>query len=97
MTIEEIKKVVIPIAKNYEIPKIALFGSVSKGINNESSDIDFLIEKGAKIRDLWDLSDFVKTLEQTLNRNVDVITYSGVKNSLLAKSILDSEIVIYEA
>jgi len=97
MTIEEIKQKIIPIAKEYGIPKVAIFGSVAKGLVTVNSDIDILIEKGDKIRDLWDLSDFSDKIEKSLQKSVDVITYTGLKNSVMAGSILAGEIIIYEA
>jgi predicted nucleotidyltransferase len=45
--IETIKFCVEPIAKDYGIKKIYLFGSYAKGTANEDSDVDLLIEKGS--------------------------------------------------
>ena len=44
--ISTIKKVIIPIAKDYGIKRIYLFGSYAKGNANEKSDVDLLVEKG---------------------------------------------------
>lgn len=48
-TIEEIKCIVIPIAKSYGIASISLFGSYAKGKATSKSDLDFIIDKGELI------------------------------------------------
>ena len=96
MTIDQIKEKVIPIAKEYNIPKIAIFGSAARGDSTENSDIDFLIEKSDKIRDLVDLSSFSIKLEKSLNKPVDVVTYKGLEKSIMRESILENEVIIYE-
>ena len=45
-TIDEIKNITVPVAKQYGIEKVALFGSYAKGEQNENSDIDLIIKKG---------------------------------------------------
>lgn len=45
-TIEELKAIIIPIAKKYGIQKVYLFGSMARGDGDENSDIDLRIEKG---------------------------------------------------
>ena len=45
-TIEEIRKIAVPVAKQYGVEKVALFGSYAKGEQKESSDIDLIIKKG---------------------------------------------------
>ena len=41
LTIDEIKEKAIPIAKNYGISELSLFGSYSRNQQKESSDVDF--------------------------------------------------------
>lgn len=44
-TIDEIKNITVPVAKQYGLEKVALFGSYAKGKQNETSDIDLIIKK----------------------------------------------------
>ena len=92
-TIEEIKKVSIPIAKKYGVKKLALFGSYARGEQKANSDIDFLIEKG-KIQGL-EFFGFINNLEDDLGVHVDVMTYNSLRESLISDSICD-EVVLYE-
>ena len=97
MTIDQIKEKVIPIAKEYGVTKIALFGSVAKGTATENSDVDFLIDKGDshKMRG-WDFFDFENEVSEALGVKAEVFTYRGIQDSIIKDSILENEVVIYE-
>jgi hypothetical protein len=93
-TIDDIKRVSIPVARKYGVKKLALFGSYARGEQKDGSDIDFLIEKG-EIQDLFVFCGFVNALEDSLGRRVDVLTYDALKDSFIAGSVGD-EVVLYE-
>lgn len=92
-TIDEIKHIVIPIAKSYGIAKISLFGSYAKGNATSNSDIDFIIEKG----DLIGIKYFslLEELEDALNCKIDLIT-TGFSNKEFLNKIKENEVLIYE-
>jgi len=92
-TIDEIKRISVPIAQRYGVKKLALFGSYARGEQKDTSDIDFLIEKG-KIQG-WEFFGFINNLEDDLGMHVDVITYDSLKDSLITDSVRD-EVVLYE-
>lgn len=93
-TINEIKKIVSDVAKQYGVKKASLFGSYCNGNPTAQSDIDLIIDKG-KIRGLIMFNSFINSLEDKLNKPVDVITYTSLENSLIKDSIND-EVVLYE-
>lgn len=57
---------------------VAIFGSVARGEEMPSSDIDFLVEfeKGASLFDLMHVEDELVLL---LGRSVDVVSLGGLK------------------
>lgn len=57
---------------------VALFGSVARGDDTSTSDIDFLVEfdKGSSLFDLMDLQE---ALEALLGVSVDVVSAGGLK------------------
>jgi len=57
---------------------VALFGSVARGDDTASSDIDFLVEftSGSSLFDLMDLQE---ALEGLLGVSVDVVSIGGLK------------------
>ena len=95
MNTEAIKEKIVPIAMQYGVSKLALFGSAASGEDNENSDIDILIDKGTLINPL-SFCEFCDTLEAAVGRAVDVVTYASIQNSALKDSILSNEVVLYE-
>ena len=92
-TIDEIKKISIPVAQKYGVKKLALFGSCARGEQRPTSVIEFLIDKG-RIRGL-EFFGFINDLEDNLGIPIDVLTYDSLKESLIADAIED-EVVLYE-
>ena len=81
-TIEEIRDTAITLGQQYGVEKIFLFGSYARGDNNESSDIDFRIDKG-NIRGLFQLCGFKNKLEDLLGKEVDVLTTQSLDKDFL--------------
>ncbi len=94
MTVESIKKEIIPILERQGVNKAAVFGSVARGEAKDTSDIDLLVnlEEG---KSLFDLVGLKLELEEKLKRRVDVVTYNGI-NRHLKDLILKEQKVIYE-
>ncbi len=92
MTINQIKKKILPILKKNDINRASLFGSVVRGEATEESDIDLLVEfKGEK--SLLDLAGLKIELEELLGKKVDVLTYNSL-HPLLKDRILREQKVI---
>lgn len=92
-TVDEIKNIVTPIAKEYGIDSLYLFGSYSNGSANDKSDIDLRIDKG-KIRSLFALTGFRLALEDALRLPVDLIT-SDISDKNFLRLIADEEVLLY--
>jgi len=92
-TIEEIRKIAVPIAQQYGVEKLALFGSYANGVADERSDIDFIIKKG-KLRGL-NFFGFINSLEDNLGVSIDMATYESLDEYLSAE-IIGKEVVLYE-
>ncbi|MBI3258798.1 MAG: nucleotidyltransferase family protein [Ignavibacteriae bacterium] len=87
-----IKKKVVPIMKRHAVKRASIFGSFARGTAKAKSDVDFLIEYKEKNKSLFDLVDLKSDLEETLDRKVDVITYSSIywriRERILAEQIV---------
>ena len=92
-TIDEIRKTVTVISKEYGVENVYLFGSYARGDNNEDSDIDLRIDKGA-IRGLFMLSGFRNKLIDSLGKEVDVLTTQSLDKNFL-DHIAREEILLY--
>ncbi len=93
-SISGIRKAITPIAKQYGISKVFLFGSYAKGTANENSDIDLLIEKG-KPMSLLKLSGMRQECEEALKLSVDLVTTTGIEREF-QKEIAGTEVLLYE-
>lgn len=96
MSVENVKKKILPILKSQDIVKAGVFGSFANGKAKKNSDIDILIEynKGNK-KTLFDFVGLKLDLEKKLKRKVDLLTYDSI-HPLLKEIILNEQQVIYE-
>jgi predicted nucleotidyltransferase len=93
MTRSEIRSIIIPILKKYDIIKASLFGSIVRGEATEKSDIDILVEF-KKGRTLLDLVGLKLELEDIFKKKVDVLTYNSINPRLKKYILKDQEILI---
>ena len=93
-TINEIKEKTVPIAKEFGIKSMSLFGSYARGDANDNSDVDIFIDKG-KMRSLISYYMFVQELEKVLNCHVDVVT-TGIEDKEFLQQIMIDGVLIYE-
>lgn len=81
----------------YNVAQLFVFGSILTDSFNESSDIDFLV--GFRGIDLVDYADnyfnLKDSLESLLNRQVDLLEDSAIKNPFFRQSIDSSKQLIY--
>lgn len=94
MTIQSIKKQIVPTLKRAGAIKIAVFGSYARGDFNSKSDIDILVKFG-KETTLLKLSGVKIKLEEKSGKKIDLLTYGGI-NPRLKKAILQEQKIIYE-
>lgn len=95
LTSMEIAEIIRPIALDYGIKRVFLFGSYAKGTATNDSDIDLLIEKGRPIS-LVGLSGLRLQFQEELQRSVDLLTTSGIDEAF-RKEIEGTEVLLYEA
>ncbi|MCH8024419.1 MAG: nucleotidyltransferase family protein [Candidatus Marinimicrobia bacterium] len=93
MTINEIKRKVLPILRKYDLKKAGIFGSIARGELREDSDVDILVEIERDDLSLLDFVGIKLELEAALGRKVDLVEYDTIK-PLLRERILAEEIPI---
>lgn len=93
MTVEGIKKKILPVLKRYDIRRAGVFGSVVRGEVREDSDVDILVEIERDDISLLDFVGIKLELEEALGRKVDLVEYSTIK-PLIKERILSEEVVI---
>lgn len=93
-TINEIRNMTAPVAKEYGIERMSLFGSYARGEAKEDSDIDLYIERG-KLKSLLQYFAFIDELENVLGCHVDVVT-TGIEDKQFLSAIMKEEVLLYE-
>lgn len=77
--------------KNYKVKSIGLFGSFARNEANENSDVDILVQFSEDIG--WEFIDLKQFLEESLEREVDLVTVEALKSELKEEILRD---VIYQ-
>ena len=93
-TIEELQSRISPIAIQYGVERVYLFGSYARGCATADSDIDLRIDKG-KLRGLFALSGMRLDICSALDKNVDLLTTNSLDEDFLGR-IHGDEVLIYE-
>ncbi len=93
-TIGEIKEKTIPVAKEYGIKQMSLFGSYARGSANDESDVDLYIDKG-RLKSLIQYFQFVADLERALQCHVDVVSI-GIEDTDFLNRIKSEGVLLYE-
>lgn len=92
--IQELARIVSPIAASYGVDKLYLFGSRARGDQRPDSDYDFLISKG-EVQTLFLHAALWQALEDALHSSVDLITDSSDDRELIENARKDG-ILLYE-
>ena len=97
-TIYEIKAKIIPIAKQYNLSNVYLFGSYARGEEDENSDIDIALE----IEDESQYMNVFEILSRVFNCDVDILLVNDLLNprtnigTLVKKNFLHDRVLIYQ-
>ena len=82
-TIEKIKNQRGYLSSEFGVERIALFGSVAAGADDENSDIDLVVEFSRPVG--LKFMRLVEYLEEVLGRKVDLVTRAGLDNIRVRK------------
>ena len=100
-SIYEIQQRIAPVAKQYGVKAVFLFGSYARGEATENSDIDFYVEFSKPLGLRY--CSFFSDIEESVGKSVDIITKDGLYNPVtlsmnepLIKRILEERKCIYE-
>ena len=77
-TIDDIRNKTAPIAKEFGVSRMSLFGSYARGEATDDSDVDLYIDRG-KLSNLLQYFAFVDELEDVLHCHVEVVT-TGIED-----------------
>lgn len=93
MSFEQIKNLIEPILSKYHITHAGVFGSYAKNLQNESSDIDLLINY-KKPFSYFDLVRLEQELEDVSGKSFDVVTENSL-SSFIKTGVMSESKTVY--
>lgn len=93
-SVEQLSRVISPIAQKYDAKRVYLFGSHARGEAKVDSDVDLRLEMGRTLG-LFALSGFAIDLESALGCKVDLLTTGGLDATFL-EMIRPEEVLVYD-
>ena len=82
--------------RRWNIEEFALFGSILSGQMQPESDVDVLVTVGGDTRlTLYDWVEMADELKEIFDREVDLVSKSGLRNPFRRHEILRTQKVIY--
>ena len=97
-SIDELRRLISPIAKNHGLNKVYLFGSYARGSATENSDVDLCID-ASSLRGLFAIGTLYADLEDTLQKKLDIVTFGSLKynnDKKFVNNLHKDEVLIYE-
>ena len=89
------------ICREHHVASLYTFGSVNTDKFNEDSDVDLIVSfdmEQLPIEEYADVYfDMLFTLEELLNREVDLVTERSIKNPYFKEEIAKNRVLIYKS
>ena len=92
-SLDEIKAIAVPLARQYGLAALYLFGSYARGEATPQSDLDFLIDRSG-MEDLLALGGLCSDMEKRFDKPLDVLTTQMLSNEFRA-AIQPERVLLY--
>jgi len=79
LSIEDLRELLTPIARRYDVDKVVLFGSSARGDADDSSDYDFCVDPGS-IKSAVTFGHLYMDIRHAVGRDVDVISRNALES-----------------
>jgi len=97
MGIDEIRKAVLPLCREFGVRRLDAFGSTARGSASSSSDVDLLVEFSDPDRSpAKRFFGLLHRLEDLLGCRVDLLTPGGLRNPYFKARALSERVAVYE-
>ncbi|MDR0937298.1 MAG: nucleotidyltransferase domain-containing protein [Oscillospiraceae bacterium] len=73
-TIDEIRRRIEPVAKEYNLAAVYLFGSYARNEARDDSDVDFLVDITGGVHLEWACGGVYNDLSEAVNKKIDMVT-----------------------
>ena len=94
LSLDDIQKIVKPLAEKYHISEVYIFGSYARNEATANSDIDFLVFGGEGFR-LTYVFAFAEELRMMIQKEIDVFEINEVnENSQFYKNVMKERVKV---
>ncbi|MDK3157993.1 nucleotidyltransferase domain-containing protein [Kamptonema cortianum] len=95
---EKIQSTSPELCKRFGVKRLGLFGSVARGVDSETSDIDFFAEFTDPNPETMPerYFGFIEEAQKSYQRHIQLLTPSMIANPFLKRSIKRDLVIIYE-
>jgi len=96
MTLDQVRQAAAPACAELAVKRLDVFGSLARGDAGPDSDVDLLVEFEEPSRQLHRrFFRLLHHLEDTLGRNIDLVTPNGLNNPYFRRRVLKERVPIY--
>ena len=96
MTLDEIRKIALPACRQFQVKRLDIFGSYTRGEEGPSSDLDLLVEfDEPEHNPAKRFFGLLHHFEDALHCDVDLLTLNGMKNPYFRRRVLNERIALY--
>ena len=86
-TLEEISRLVRPVAEKYHLKAVYIFGSYARGEAQKNSDVDLLVDlTGADLSEFFAVGGLYNDLEDALPKRISFMTTGSLNQMCLRRS-----------
>lgn len=86
-TLEEISRLVRPVAEKYHLKAVYIFGSYARGEAQDDSDVDLLVDlSGADLSEFFAVGGLYNDLEDALQKRISFMTTGSLNQMCLRRS-----------
>ena len=96
MNIDDIRKVAVPVCREFNVSRLDAFGSAARGSSTSSNDVDLLVEFRESARSSAKrFFGLLHTLEDSLGCEVDLLTPNSLRNPYFKARVMQEKISVY--
>ena len=102
-TLDEIRRIITPIAQKYNLSAVYLFGSYARGTAREDSDLDLLVDLSGQKNLLRTFTFLYDDLTEAFQKPIDLVTMGAILQSSkmpseesFKKNVLEERVSLYE-
>ena len=102
-TLDEIRRIITPIAQKYNLSAVYLFGTYARGTAREDSDLDLLVDLSGQKNLLRTFTFLYDDLTEAFQKPIDLVTMGAILQSSkmpseesFKKTVLEERVSLYE-